>query len=197
MELVLDLNRRYTYADYLTWMDDKLRELFNGFVKIMSPAPSRKHQKTGGELFGNLRDVVKRNNKKNQKDNQIFYAPFDVRLPKDGETADDKIYTVVQPDICVVCDPAKLDDRGCLGAPDLIVEIQSPATAKYDLNDKFFIYEEAGVKEYWIVFPLDKEIVVFLLQENGKYDKGTIYQQGKVPVRIFDGEKIDINEIFT
>ncbi|MDR2692515.1 MAG: Uma2 family endonuclease, partial [Dysgonamonadaceae bacterium] len=124
-------------------------------------------------------------------------APFDVRLPKSGETADNKIYTVVQPDICVVCDPQKLDDNGCIGAPDLIVEIQSPSTAKRDLNEKFFKYEEAGVKEYWVVYPKEKALTVFLLQENGKYNDGTTYEyEGKVPVSIFKGLEIDLKELF-
>ena len=94
-----------------------------------------------------------------------------------------------------MCDPAKLDERGCLGAPDFIAEIQSPSTAKYDLNDKFNLYEAVGVREYWVVFT-DKAVQVFLLQPDGKYDKGTLYDKGKVPVHIFDGIEIDLKEIF-
>jgi Uma2 family endonuclease len=127
----------------------------------------------------------------------VYHAPFDVRLPKNGETADDKIYTVVQPDICVICDQKKLDEKGCLGAPDLVVEVQSPSTAKHDLNEKFHLYEEAGVKEYWVVFPRDKGLTVFLLQEDGKFDRGTSYEfEGKVPVSIFKGLEIDLQELF-
>ena len=126
MELILDYNKRYTYADYLTWVDDKMRELIDGFIKLMSPAPVLPHQLTSGILYRRLGNIIERN-----KGNcLVLSAPFDVRLPKNGETADNKIYSVVQPDICVVCDLSKIDRRGCLGAPDLIVEIQSPTTAK-------------------------------------------------------------------
>jgi len=193
MELILDYNKRYTYADYLTWVDDKMRELINGFVKLMSPAPALPHQIAGGNLFGDLRSIVR----KGKGNCFVFFAPFDVRLPQNGETADDKIYTVVQPDICVVCDLSKIDKRGCLGAPDLIVEIQSPASAKYDLNEKFNIYEKSGVSEYWVVFPYDETIQVFLLQPDGKYDKGKLYESGNVPVGIFGGEEIELESIFS
>ena len=134
--------------------------------------------------------------KRNKGDCEVFAAPFDVRLPKNGETEDNQIYTVVQPDICVVCDPSKLDERGCLGAPDLVVEIQSHATAKYDVTAKFDLYEASGVREYWVVYPYEDVIEVFLLQPDGKYDDGTKYYSGKIPVHIFDGCEIDLADIF-
>jgi Uma2 family endonuclease len=129
---------------------------------------------------------------------EVHHAPFDVRFPRNGETADEKIYTVVQPDVCVICDPSKLDDRGCIGAPDLIVEVQSVSTAKRDLNEKFNLYELSGVKEYWVVFPKDQAVTVFCLQEDGRYDQGTIYDKDnpKAPVGIFPGLIIDMNELF-
>jgi Uma2 family endonuclease len=192
MELSLDLKKRYTYADYLTWADDKVRELFNGFIKLRSPAPRAKHQKISTIITARLFNLVE----KNKGVCQIFHAPFDVRLPRNGETADDRIYTVVQPDICVICDPVKIDDRGCLGAPDLVVEVQSLATAKYDLNDKFRLYEEAGVREYWVVFPYEKGILQFILQSDGTYDQGRKCESGKISVYIFDGEEIAIEDIF-
>jgi Uma2 family endonuclease len=103
----------------------------------------------------------------------------------------------VQPDICIVCDPSKLEDeRGCLGAPDFIAEIQSPSTAKYDLHEKFMLYETVGVREYWVVFPYEKNIMQFILQSDGKYDKGTLYKTGKIPIHIFDGMEIDLKDIF-
>jgi Uma2 family endonuclease len=190
MELILDPNRHYTYADYLTWIDDKRRELVNGFINIMS-APKTQHQRISGNLFVKLHTVIERHKGKCE----VFHAPFDVRLPRNGEKEDNKIDTVVQPDICIICDPSKLDERGCLGAPDFIAEIQSLSTAKYDLNEKFNLYEAVGVREYWVVFP-DKAVQVFLLQSDGKYDNGTLYETGKVPVHIFDGIEIDLNDIF-
>ena len=190
--LVLDLNKRYTYADYLTWADDKMRELIDGIIHLMSPAPKLKHQKINGIIFVNLFKIIENNKGKCE----IFPAPFDVRLPQNGEKANEKIYNVVQPDICVVCDPSKIDKNGCIGAPDLVVEIQSFSTAKYDLTKKFDLYEASGVREYWVVFPFDEGIEVFLLQPDGKYDQGTKYEQGKVPVHILGGCEIDFSEIF-
>ena len=190
MELVLDLNKRYTYADYLTWADDKMRELVDGFIRMMAPAPGAIHQEISGILIARLYHVIK----KNKGNCKVYPAPFDVRLPKNGETEDDQIYTVVQPDICVVCDPSKIDKRGCIGAPDLVVEIQSLSTTRYDLTKKFDLYEASGVREYWVVYPHGVE--VFLLQTNGKYDDGTRYDSGKIPVHIFDGCEIDFDYFF-
>jgi Uma2 family endonuclease len=190
MELSLDLNKRYTYADYLTWWDDKRRELVDGFIKMMS-APKTRHQEISMNLSLELGIMIKKHKGKCK----IFPAPFDVRLPQNGEKDDHLIYSVVQPDICIVCDLSKLDERGCLGAPDFIAEIQSHSTAKYDLNEKFNLYETVGVREYWVVFQT-KAVQVFLLQPDGKYDKGTLYETGKVPVHIFDGIEIDLNDVF-
>jgi Uma2 family endonuclease len=193
MELSLDLNQRYTYADYLTWLDDKMRELIHGFIKMMSPAPRPIHARTNTKILWNLESIVWKNKGKCE----VFTAPFDVRFPKQGETADDKIDTVVQPDICVICDLSKIDERGCCGAPDMIVEILSPSTHKKDVTEKFFLYEEHGVKEYWIVHPEAKAINVYLLQENGKYDEGTLYEwEAKVPVHVFDNYLISLDDIF-
>ena len=193
MELTLDLNKRYTYADYLTWLDDKARELINGIIQKMSPAPRLGHAKVNYKISWHLGAIVMRN-----KGNcHVFAAPFDVRFPKQGETTDDQIDTVVQPDICVVCDELKLDENGCLGAPDMIVEVLSPSTAKKDWNEKFFLYEEHGVREYWIVHPKDRTIHAFVLQSDGKYDAGSLYErEGKVPVHIFDNYPIDLEDIF-
>jgi Uma2 family endonuclease len=193
MELSLDINKRYTYADYLTWWDDKSRELIHGFIKMMSPAPRLGHAEVSKNIYRHFDSIVLRNKGKCK----VFYAPFDVRFPKQGETADDKIDTVVQPDICVICDLSKLDEGGCCGAPDLIVEILSPSTFKKDVTEKFNLYEESGVKEYWIVHPKDKAVTVFLLQETGKYNAGVLYElEGKVPVHLFDDYLIDLDDIF-
>ena len=190
--LNLDMTKRYTYADYLTWMDDKRRELIDGFIHLMS-APMRIHQKISFEISLLVGTFIKKRKGKCQ----IYHAPFDVRLPKDGNKEDDKIYDVVQPDICVICDLSKLDDNGCIGAPDLIVEVLSPSTEKYDRKVKFNLYETAGVREYWIVEPKTKTVHVFLLQPNGRYNSGTVYECGqKAPVHIFEGLEIDLNELF-
>ena len=190
--LNLDESKRYTYADYLTWLDDKRRELINGFIHLMS-APMRVHARVSQKINIRIGTFIEKKKGKCH----IYYAPFDVRLPLTGETEDDKIFNVVQPDICVICDLSKLDEKGCIGAPDLIIEILSPSTLKYDWNYKFNLYEAAGVKEYWIVDPNAKAINAFLLQADGKYNLGTIYEcNQEVPVSIFEGLKIDLNDLF-
>ena len=190
--LDLDETKRYTYADYLTWLDDRRMELIDGFIHFMS-APIRIHARISQKLSAIIDRVI--DNKKGGC--HVYHAPFDVRFPLNNETDDDKVYDVVQPDICVICDLSKLDDKGCIGAPDLIVEVLSPSTLKYDWNYKFNLYEAAGVREYWIVDPKTKVVNVFLLQPDGKYDLGTVYEYNqKAPVRIFEGLEIDLNELF-
>ena len=190
--LELDESKRYTYADYMTWSDDIRRELINGFIHLMS-APLRVHAR----ISQKMNRAIDRFVEKNKGECHVYYAPFDVRLPLHGSNEDDKIYDVVQPDICVICDLSKLDENGCIGAPDLIVEVLSPSTSKKDLNYKFKLYEVAGVREYWIVYPKEKTVKVFLLLPDGKYDDGTEYEcNQKAPVHIFEGLEIDLNELF-
>ena len=190
--LHLDMSKRYTYHDYLSWLDDKRRELIDGFIHLMS-APMRRHAHVLTEMNFLIRTFIKK-----QKGHcRVYQAPFDVRLPLHGSNDDDKIYDVVQPDICVICDLTKLDERGCIGAPDLIVEVLSPSTMKYDWNYKFNLYEKAGVREYWIVNPKTKITYIFILQPDGQYDMGTEYEGNqKAPVSIFEGLEIDLSEIF-
>jgi len=191
----LDEAERYSYADYLTWADNKRRELFDGISKLMA-APNILHADITANILGNIWPFVKKRKGKCK----VFHAPVDVRLPKNGETADDKIFTVVQPDICVVCDPSKIDIKGIIGAPDLIVEVVSPSNTNLMMRKKFDVYEEAGVKEYWVIYP-KSGLTVFLLQNNGKFDDGTTYDviytpNAKVPVNTIEGLEIDLNELF-
>lgn len=191
--LELDINKRYTYADYLKWMDDKRRELINGFIKLMTPSPSRKHQEISFQLSAILRNYLV------VKPCKGLTAPSDVRFPSDSKSTDEKeIYTVVQPDIYVVCDLSKLDDKGCLGAPDFIIEIVSPENVERDVKEKFDLYQQHGVKEYWIVNPNDENVNVFVLDDNGKYQfQGIFAGSDKIPVHIFDGDlKVDLTEVF-
>ena len=189
--LQLDLNKRYTFADYLTWMDDKRRELINGFVKLMSPAPKIIHQRISRKLTLKLGIFLE------NKSCEMFYSPADVRLPNNGETSNDKIYTVVQPDLFVVCDKGKLDEKGCLGAPDFIIEILSKSSAKHDAKTKYALYEKHGVKEYWIVHPEEQTVLVYILNESGKFENvGIFAQDEKVKVNIFDDFYIDLGEVF-
>ena len=188
----LDVNKIYSYADYLTWQVRERLELINGHIFKMSPAPMRYHQELSGALFGEFRTYLK------GKPCKVFHAPFDVRLPKSkNDQRDEQVYTVVQPDIVVVCDKAKLDRRGCVGAPDLIIEILSPATAAKDVKEKFQLYEEAGVREYWIVHPQEALVDVFELDTQGKYHLKQIHTRADtVKVGIFEDFAIDLREIF-
>lgn len=157
----LDLNKSYTYADYFQWRFEERVELIKGSVYSMGQTPGTSHQRMLVDISGQLWSFLKGNKCR------VFAAPFDVRLPR--KTNDDReIITVLQPDICVVCDPAKLDKRGCLGAPDLVVEILSPGNNAKELKTKYEVYEEAGVREYWVVSPQDNTFLVYTLTD-GKY----------------------------
>lgn len=173
----LDPNGTYSYADYLSWRFQELVELIRGKVLRRMSAPTDYHQVVVGEIFGSLHSYLRR------KPCQVRVAPYDVRLPRPGSTADEAIYTVVQPDICVICDLAKIEPRGCLGAPDLIVEVLSPGTAARDWKDKFDLYEETGVGEYWIVDPLAQDLSAFVRDAGtGRYRLAGEYSQaGPVP----------------
>lgn len=190
----LDPNKRYTYADYLTWQFDEMVELIRGKVFRMSPAPGLSHQRVSGALHIQIGSYL------SSKDCQIIAAPFDVRLPlPQHRQRPNKIDTVVQPDLCIVCDPAKLDERGCNGAPDWIIEILSPATSQKDLNDKFEIYQFAGVREYWVAHPHEGTLLIYRLDENGRYQllRQTPFTKGeKAPVFVFPGFEVDLDEVF-
>jgi Uma2 family endonuclease len=159
----LDLNKKYSYADYLLWQFQERVELIKGKIFQMSPAPSRNHQVVSGRLNRYLDRYFEFH------PCGLYYAPFDVRLVNfEKSTLDNKVFTVIQPDLCVVCDQHKLDDRGCLGSPDLVIEILSPGNSKKEMGVKFNLYEENKVKEYWIVEPAENSIFVYTLKD-GKY----------------------------
>ena len=125
----------------------------------------------------------------------VYIAPFDVRLSK-GQTGDATIYTVVQPDVCIFCDPAKLDDRGCIGAPDTVIQIVSKGNAKRDLHDKMSPYAEYGVPEYWVVF-LEEKIILTHILRDGRYEaEGEYAEAGLVPVRSLPAFEMEWTEIF-
>lgn len=155
----LDLTKTYCYSDYLMWQFQERVELIKGFIMKMSPAPSLGHQRVSNNLSGCFYENFKR------KSCSVFQAPFDVRLPIQSTKKDT---TVVQPDICVICNEAILDERGCNGVPDLMVEIISPNNSKHDIHTKFNLYKEAGVLEYWIIEPYDKILLVYTLKD-GEY----------------------------
>ncbi len=160
----LDLNKSYTYADYLSWDFPERLELLLGRIFRMSPGPSTGHQDISRKLTLRLGAFFEEHACK------LFAAPFDVRLPLPPDRVrPEQIDTVVQPDLCVVCDLRKLDKRGCLGPPDWIIEIMSPHTSKKDAQQKFDLYQRSGVREYWLVYPAEKQIAVFTLNADGRY----------------------------
>jgi Uma2 family endonuclease len=184
-----DPERKYTYRDYLNWPHEERWELIDGIPYAMSPAPSRKHQKILGELFAEFRNYL------TDKECEVYPAPFDVRLLAESKS-DDEVMNVVQPDITVVCDKNKLDDRGCNGTPELIVEILSPSTGKHDRWLKYKLYERAGVKEYWIVEPQNETVEVYMLEDNRYMLHGVYGKEDAVKVGSFDGLTIDLNVVF-
>ena len=181
---------RYTYKDYLSWDNDERWELIHGHPYSMTPAPSRRHQELSLELLRQFANFLF------GKPCKVYGAPFDVRLPEADER-DDDVQTVVQPDISVVCDHTKLDDRGCKGSPDLIVEIMSPSTARKDVKEKFLLYEKAGIREYWIVDPAAKTVVVFKQVEDRRFGRPEVFsEEDTVTVGIFTGLTIELGAVF-
>ncbi|MBD3630010.1 Uma2 family endonuclease [Cyclobacterium sp.] len=180
----------YSYADYLTWQMDEVVELIKGKIfKKAAASPKRIHQKVSGELFLRLGNFLK------GKKCQVYSAPFDVRFPTSSQE-DKKIYDVVQPDICVICDPGKLDERGCIGAPDLIVEILSPGNSKTELKHKFELYESNGVREYWIIHAETRDLLIYSLIK-GKYEPSRLFTSGDVvESNVIKGFELDLEAFF-
>ncbi|AUI67100.1 MULTISPECIES: Uma2 family endonuclease [Glaesserella] len=165
----LDPNGSYSYSDYLVWKLKERVEIIKGKIMAMSPAPNRLHQRISMKLTKEFLNVFSGHKC------ELYVAPFDVRFPDQGG----KIKTVVQPDLCVICDPKKLDEKGCIGAPDLVVEILSPGNSKREMKDKYELYQEQGVSEYWVVRPEEQNIHIYVL-ENGKYIGITPVVEGDV-----------------
>lgn len=179
----------HTYADYLKFKFEERVELYRGILMKMS-APNRYHQSISRELFIPICNVLKK------EKCQAYSAPFDVRLPVKNKKRDDQVYTVVQPDIVVICDENILDDKGCCGAPDLVIEILSPGNSKRELRNKFELYEEAGVKEYWIVNPEMQNIIIYSLVANKFIGSRFYTDEDIIKSNILKGLEIDVAEIF-
>lgn len=181
---------QFTYGDYLQWNDSERWEIIDGVAYNMSPAPTSYHQKISRELTRQLSNFLL------GKTCQVFPAPFDVVLPRTGESAEES-ETVVQPDIVVICDQKKITRRGCTGAPDMVIEILSPSTAVKDMKVKKALYERVGVREYWLVHPDEKWVSIFLRDEKGKLVQQDIYDAEDTPeVSILPGLKIELALVF-
>jgi Uma2 family endonuclease len=175
----------YTYRDYLETDEDFRAEIFDGHLYVMTP-PARYHQGILGNLFLKIGNFLA------GKPYKVYPAPFGVRLfPKD-DLSDD---TYVEPDITVICDPSKLEDRGCKGPPDMIVEILSPSNRSNDTLVKFRKYLQAGVREYWIVDPEEKTVHVCILDKD-QYRVSVYTEIQTAPVSILPGLTIALKPIF-
>ena len=189
----LDLNETYSYADYLTWQIKEAIELIKGKIMLMSPAPNVYHQDISANLTTLLHNFFK------HKRCRLYAAPFDVRLYDRNKSilASKDIHTIVQPDLCVICNPELLDTQGCNGAPDWIIEILSKGNSKRDMQIKYQLYQEAGVQEYWLVYPEQNAIHQFVLDGNGLYQLKNMYaDDDKATPALFPDLAIDLVEVF-
>ncbi len=184
--------RGYTYGDYCTWPDGERWELIDGIAYDMGPAPNRSHQGILTGFFTQIGPFLA------GKPCKVYVAPFDVLLPDHDGQEETAVPTVVQPDISVICDEKKLTDKGCTGAPDLIVEILSPHTSKKDFNEKLSLYERHGVREYWIVDPGNRYVLVHLLGEDGKYPgKPALFlENAGLPCSVLEGLVVNLPKVF-
>ncbi|ARS40765.1 restriction endonuclease [Sphingobacteriaceae bacterium GW460-11-11-14-LB5] len=186
----LDASLTYSYANYLNWLFPERVELIKGKIFKMSPAPSRMHQEVSINLLKPLINFL------SDKPCKVYSAPFDVRFPK-ASKADKDVFTVLQPDICVVCDKSKLDAHGCIGAPDLVIEILSPGNTKMELLNKYRVYEEFGVKEYWVVSQSDQNILIYTLNEEGKFQPSKIFTLSeKIRSSVLPGFELALDDVF-
>jgi Uma2 family endonuclease len=184
----LDLSKSYTYADYLKWRFNERLELIKGKVYKMSPAPSSAHQRIAATVTSELYFYLK------GKPCQVFPAPFDVRLSR--TINEQQIITVVQPDVCVICNPAKIDKRGCIGAPDIVVEILSPGNNNKELQNKYEVYEEAGVIEYWIIHPEERTFFRYTLVESRFQASKLLTIGDDVTTLLLPGFVLSLTEVF-
>lgn len=184
MGLSLRDRKHHTYGEYLTWPEDVRYELIDGVAYLMAPAPDLAHQDVAGEVFSQLHVQLV------GKPCRAFVAPVDVRLPK-GKEADEDIDTVVQPDVLVVCDESKPGHRGVRGAPDGVLEVLAPSTASHDQVAKRRIYERAGVKEFWLVHPMDRVLTIYRLigAEYGKPDVQEL--KGATDIAVLPGVRVE------
>jgi len=180
----------FSYADYLTWPENERCEIIDG-IAYMQAAPSPLHQEISGALFAQFYNYLL------GKPCKVYHSPFCVRLTEGTEETNSDIRKVVEPDITIVCDKSKIDEKGCNGTPDMIIEVTSPSSIKIDRVLKFNKYEKAGVREYWIVEPEGKLVSVFVLQDNMRYGRPEIYtEDDNIRVSIFPDLEIDLSIVF-
>lgn len=171
----------YTLEDIYNLPDGERAELIDGQIYYMAPTPSRTHQLISGDLFAAIYNYIKEHKGKCE----VYSAPFAVFINKDD-------FNYVEPDISVVCDPNKLNDKGCNGAPDWIIEIVSPSSRRMDCSTKLFKYRTAGVREYWIVDPAKERITVWDFEND---DTADYTFKDKVKAGIYSDLYIDFGKM--
>lgn len=181
---------RYTFADVLSWDEDERIEIIDGEAFMMA-TPSIIHQEISGELFRQLANFLE------GKQCRVYPAPFGVRLfARDGDGPED-VDTLVEPDISVVCDRSKLDQHGCKGAPEMVIEILSPSTLRHDRLVKLNLYDQAGVLEYWIVDPQNRAVQVFRRDGGAALRICEEYGHTQVAkVSVLDGCFLELSKVF-
>ena len=181
----------YTFADVLAWNEGEHVEIINGEAFMMVPPP-RQHQEVSGELFRQLANFLE------GKRCRAYHAPFGVRLFEQDGDSPENVDTVVEPDLSVICDRSKLDQHGCKGAPDMIVEVLSPSTQRHDQLVKLNLYQRAGVREYWIVDPENRTVRVMLRADDGALWPYEVYRREDVAkVNVLDGCFIELSKVFS
>ena len=177
-----------TYADYISWSDDQRWEIIDGEAYCMN-APNTAHQRLSRKLTIQISKIL------DEKECELFYAPFDVLLPKGNESVDN-IKTILQPDLLVICDKEKIKKNYCLGAPDWVVEILSPSTASRDQILKRRTYEKAGVKEYWVCHPTDFTVTIYRLENQKLVYQDTYDETAEPEVKAVPGLKVNLKDAF-
>lgn len=182
MVLPAEKRERYTVSDYMSWNDGKRWEIIGGQVWSMTPAPTTRHQRIsrnlGTDLYSKLKDAPC----------EVFIAPVDVVLSE---------YDVVQPDVLIVCDKAKITEANIQGAPDVVLEILSPSTAGKDKREKLQLYERHGVQEYFLIYPEHRVVERFKLEENAKYGSPRIWVSGESVLLECVGVELAVDDIFS
>ena len=185
----ISYDKIYTYSDYLNFDFDYMVELIRGKIYKMTPAPSVRHQNISNNLSFQFNMALRESVCK------LLSAPTDIVLPIENRK-NGKEHTVVQPDLAIFCDLSILKEKAAFGPPTLVVEILSPHTRKKDIQLKYDIYEEAGIKEYWVIMPNEELLEQFVLEKN-KYQRIQTYtREDAVTARAVEGLTVTLEEVF-
>ena len=186
----LPLDKRLSYSDLLKWPENERYELYDGRPVALA-SPSIRHQEVLTALLLQIGQYLK------GKPCKVFPAPCDLRLFESIEDDPDHVDYVLQPDLMVVCDKEKIDQRGVRGAPNLVIEVLSESSRRYDMITKFSLYSRAGVPEYWIADPENQIVQVFKLEEGQYHAPDTYTSAASVPVGVLSDCVIELQQVFS